>query len=94
MLPRGKQPEPMLSLYRSGSRASSRSRTTPSLVYDRTVREIDAVVRPMPEMESTDRQRAEMETSRLELELEARRMRSPVELEARVIAVEMEAAAR
>ena len=94
ILPRSERPEPSLSLYRSGSRASPRSRTVSSLVYDRIVRARDAVERPMPEMESVDRQRTEIEALRPDVELEASRMRSPVELEAGLTAIELQAEAR
>ena len=77
-LSRGKKSEHIMSSYRSKKRASSRSRITPSLIYDRTVRGTNAVERQMPEMESIDRQRTEMEASRAEVKLEASRMRSTI----------------
>ena len=55
---------------------------------------MEAVERPMPEMESIDHQRTELEASTLEVGLGASRMRSPVELEAGFTATELQAEAR
>ena len=88
MLPSREQPGPVLPLARFGSRASNR---VPSLIYDRTVRELEDKERLRPEIMGL--QRCEMRADDRRLEGQTSRARKPpIELEAGLVALEMKVA--
>ena len=89
MLPRDKQARPILPCTRERLNTSSTIRA-PSLVYDRTVREMEAIEQSRLEMEGVNRFRPEMEAAQTRWEMQAGRVRLPVELEAGPTSVELE----
>lgn len=90
MLPRDKQARPILPFTRAKVNASSITRGVLSLIYDRTVREMEAIEQSRPEMEGVNRFRPEMEAAQTRWEMQAGRVRLPVELEAGSTSVELE----